>query len=64
MQIVLYNKYIGVLMKMFKENSPVVIIGNLASELEKYKKLYEKEKTDNNILRRLIQKKTPFEVRV
>jgi hypothetical protein len=59
-----FNKYIGVHMQTFKPTGPVMTIVNLVLELDKYKKLYQKEKADNACLKRLLQTKKVFEVRV
>ncbi|WP_455756510.1 hypothetical protein [Sulfurimonas sp.] len=50
-------------MQMFEKNSTAALIVDMALEIEKYKKLYEKEKTDNKCLKRLMQTKRVFEAR-
>lgn len=50
-------------MPFFPKNSLVMKIVELVLEKEKYKKLYQKEKADNECLKSLIQTKSPFEVR-
>jgi len=50
-------------MKMFEENSTAALIVDMALEIEKYKKLYEKEKADNTCLKRIMQKKRVFGAR-
>jgi len=56
-----FSKYIGVL--MFKPNGTVMMIVELVLELDKYKKLYEKEKADNKCLKKILQTKQAFEAR-
>ena len=51
-------------MKPFNPNGLVMMIVNLVSELDRYKKAYRQVKADNECLKNLLQTKQSFEVRV